>query len=151
MKHEQECLVARLAGLSARAHGQSLASATHVGKATRRTANNIFQNRLFTPSFSPGFNGGNSFRCTCDKRPRLGTSSVLEPSGCGMYCRQTLPPGIYPVPSRPSSSPTWACFCGQTARRVVTHKGAETSRTRAFPSPSACARRALFAGHRATL
>lgn len=72
----------------------------YVGKATRRTANSIFQNRLFTPSFSPGFNGGNSFKCesysscgvglicTWDSRPRLGTRSVREPSGWGMYCCQ---------------------------------------------------------------
>lgn len=89
---------------------------THLGKATFRTAANICQKRLLTPSFSPGLSGGNSLRCfayssagvgvmrTLEIRPMCGTRSVREPDGSGMYCAdQDLEEEILRQPTKSTS------------------------------------------------
>lgn len=65
MQHEHECLFACFASsrqLGLDSHAE-LGLSADLGKATFSTAASIFQNRLLTPNFSPGFKGGKSFKC----------------------------------------------------------------------------------------
>jgi len=66
-QHQKECMKDKHKSLFTRFTTHQLlppykADEADLGKAILKTAANIFQNFLFTPSFSPGLSGGKSLR-----------------------------------------------------------------------------------------